>query len=336
MPIPGLPTPLVQGRRHLSGALRASSTETATESEISGLPRAGNLQGSASIAYGSCVLSSPMRDDGSTLPVRDIHPATGRGAATVHREATRGLRVSRAVINHTSPEHTGCQRAPRAGTSRSAPSSWSDTTRNTRRPPHLTDTASNWRWADTAKGYYCIASSSPAGSHLTIPRCRAVIGVCRSGSPRSRRHRLDDGARIDRARRHELREPRETHEVLRKIRAGARRKVPRPMLLDRPPWPARYAPTSRGGQCPWRSTPAIRAVQGGPGDRHTSWRISARRPNPRHCKWAMSSATTTSSRVKMVTDEDALHDKSDAAEPQMRINVGPPRRLARSSEQRLA
>ena len=212
---------------------------------------------------------SPLRDDGYDISdYRGVNPAYGsmRDFRRLVREAhERGLRIiTELVINHTSDQHPWFQKARRAqpGTTARDFYVWSGTDQKYKdaRIIFLDTEASNWTWDPVAKAYYWhrfyshqpdLNFDNPRVLEAVIDTMRFWFDIGVDGL------RLDADPLPDRARRHQLREPR--RRPMRSSASSARRSrkpIPTGCCWRKPTnGPRKPRPISaRATNATWRST----------------------------------------------------------------------------------
>lgn len=290
---------------------------------------------------------SPLKDDGYDIAkYRGIHPAYG-GMRDFRRLVRgchdRGIRViTELVINHTSDQHRWFQRARRAKPGSAARDFyvWSDTDRRYEDVRIIfTDTEkSNWTWDPVAGAYYWhrFYSHQPDLNFDNPRLLEEIIRVMRFW--------LDtgvDGLRLDAIPYLIEREGtncenlRETHDVIRKIRAELDGRYPDRMLLaEANQWPEDVsAYFGDGNEChmcfhfPLMPRIYMAIAQE---DRHPITDIMRQTPEiPENCQWAIFLRNHDELTLEMVTDRERDYLWSFyATDPRMRINLGIRRRLA--------
>jgi maltose alpha-D-glucosyltransferase/alpha-amylase len=291
---------------------------------------------------------SPLKDDGYDIAdYTRVHPDYGtlRDFRTFVREAhRRGLRViTELVINHTSDQHPWFVEAR---SSRKSPRRdwyvWSDTDQKyTEARIIFTDTeTSNWTWDQESSQYYWhrFFSHQPDLNFDNPQVVRAVMRVMRFW--------LDlgvDGLRLDAVPYLVEREGTngenlpETHDVLRRIRAGLdERYTGRMLLAEANQWPPDVLPyfgTPEAPECHMafhfplmpRIWIALRRE-----DRYPIVEIMGQTPDiPDESQWALFLRNHDELTLEMVTDEERDFMYTEyARDARMRINVGIRRRLA--------
>ncbi|MEZ5833469.1 MAG: maltose alpha-D-glucosyltransferase [Dongiaceae bacterium] len=290
---------------------------------------------------------SPLKDDGYDIAkYRGIHPAYGtmRDFRRLVRGChDRGIRViTELVINHTSDQHRWFQHARRSKPGSAARNFyvWSDTDRKYEDARIIfTDTEkSNWTWDPVAGAYYWhrFYSHQP---DLNFDNPRLLEEIVRV-----MRFWLDtgvDGLRLDAIPYLIEREGtncenlRETHEVIRKIRAEIDAKYPDRMLLaEANQWPEDVSSYfGEGNEChmcfhfPLMPRIYMAIAQE---DRHPITDIMRQTPEiPGNCQWAIFLRNHDELTLEMVTDRERDYLWSFyATDPRMRINLGIRRRLA--------
>src|SRR5688572_13241984 len=290
---------------------------------------------------------SPGKDDGYDIAdYRNIHPHYGtlQDFQTFIEEAhKRGLKViTELVVNHTSDQHPWFQRARRAppGSNERNYYVWSD-------DPHkyagtriiFTDTeSSNWAWDEVAQSHYWhrFFSHQPDLNYDNPEVRQAVIEVLRFW--------LDlgvDGLRLDAIPYLCEREGtnnenlRETHEVIKQIRAAIEERYPDRMLLgEANQWPEDVRDYfGEADEChmafhfPLMPRMYMAIAQE---DRHPIVEIMQQTPDiPESCQWAIFLRNHDELTLEMVTskERDYMYQMY-AADPRARINLGIRRRLA--------
>jgi maltose alpha-D-glucosyltransferase / alpha-amylase len=291
---------------------------------------------------------SPLKDDGYDIAsYTEVHPDYGtlRDFRMFVREAhRRGLRViTELVINHTSDQHPWFVEAR---SNRTNPKRdwyvWSDTDQKyTEARIIFTDTeTSNWTWDQESSQYYWhrFFSHQPDLNFDNPQVVRAVMRVMRFW--------LDlgvDGLRLDAVPYLVEREGTngenlpETHEVLRRIRAGLDERYDGRMLLaEANQWPPDVLPyfgTPEAPECHMafhfplmpRIWIALRRE-----DRYPIVEIMGQTPEiPDGSQWALFLRNHDELTLEMVTDEERDFMYTEyARDARMRINVGIRRRLA--------
>ena len=290
---------------------------------------------------------SPLRDDGYDIAdYRGINPSYGtmRDFRRLVKEAhARGLRViTELVINHTSDQHPWFQKSRYAKPGSAARDFyvWSDTDQKYTgtRIIFLDTEPSNWSWDPVAKAYYWhrFYSHQP-DLNFDNPRVlEAVLDVMR--------YWLDmgvDGLRLDAIPYLIEREGtncenlRETHEVIKKIRAALDAGYPDRMLLaEANQWPEETAQYfGDADEChmafhfPLMPRMYMALAQE---DRHPITDIMRQTPEiPERCQWAIFLRNHDELTLEMVTDKERDYLWTFYAnEPRARINLGIRRRLA--------
>jgi maltose alpha-D-glucosyltransferase/alpha-amylase len=290
---------------------------------------------------------SPFRDDGyDVADYRNVHPTYGTRQdfrALVREAHKRGLRIiTELVVNHTSDEHPWFQAARRApkGSSKRNFYVWSD-------DPHkyagtriiFTDTEkSNWTWDEVAQQYYWhrFFSHQPDLNFDNPSVRQAVI--------RTMRFWLDmgvDGFRLDAIPYLVEREGtsnenlRETHQVIKEIRASLDEKYTGKLLLaEANMWPEDVREYfGDGDEChmayhfPLMPRMFMAIAQE---DRHPIVDIMQQTPEiPEGCQWSIFLRNHDELTLEMVTskERDYMYDMF-AADKRSRINLGIRRRLA--------
>jgi len=290
---------------------------------------------------------SPLRDDGYDIAdYRNVHPSYGRMGdfrRFVKAAHERGLRViTELVINHTSDQHPWFQRARRA-----KPGSpwrdwyvWSDSDQKYQgtRIIFLDTEKSNWSWDPVAQAYYWhrFYSHQP---DLNFDNPRVVQEVMNL-----LHFWLDmgvDGLRLDAVPYLVEREGtnnenlRETHAILKQIRAEMDRSYPDRMLLaEANQWPEDTQEYfGQGDEChmafhfPLMPRMYMAIAQE---DRHPITDIMRQTPEiPDNCQWAIFLRNHDELTLEMVTDSERDYLWNFyAADRRMRINMGIRRRLA--------
>ncbi|MGV7029970.1 maltose alpha-D-glucosyltransferase [Methylobacterium symbioticum] len=290
---------------------------------------------------------SPLRDDGYDIAdYRDINPSYGTMEdfkAFVEAAHARGLRViTELVINHTSDQHPWFQRAREAppGSPERNFYVWSDTDEpySDTRIIFLDTEVSNWTWDPVAKQYFWhrFYSHQPDLNFDNPAVLEAVIEVMR--------YWLDmgvDGLRLDAIPYLIERDGtncenlKETHDVIKAIRAALDASYPDRMLLaEANQWPEETAQYfGDGDECHMafhfplmpRMYMAIARE-----DRHPITDIMRQTPEiPEGCQWAIFLRNHDELTLEMVTAEERDYLWSFyAAERRARINLGIRRRLA--------
>jgi maltose alpha-D-glucosyltransferase / alpha-amylase len=290
---------------------------------------------------------SPLRDDGYDIAdYRGINPSFGtmRDFRRLVKEAhARGLRViTELVINHTSDQHPWFQksRCAKPGSAARDFYVWSDTDQKYTgtRIIFLDTEPSNWSWDPVAKAYYWhrFYSHQP-DLNFDNPRVlEAVLDVMR--------YWLDmgvDGLRLDAIPYLIEREGtncenlRETHDVIKKIRAALDAGYPDRMLLaEANQWPEETAQYfGDADEChmafhfPLMPRMYMALAQE---DRHPVTDIMRQTPEiPERCQWAIFLRNHDELTLEMVTDRERDYLWTFYAnEPRARINLGIRRRLA--------
>ncbi|HTN29066.1 MAG TPA: maltose alpha-D-glucosyltransferase [Burkholderiales bacterium] len=290
---------------------------------------------------------SPLRDDGYDIAnYRNIHPQYGSREdfrAFVQEAHRRNLRViTELVVNHTSDQHPWFQSARRAppGSRKRAWYVWSDDDKRYAGTRIIfTDTEkSNWTWDPEAKQYYWhrFFSHQPDLNFDNPSVLKAVF--------RNMRLWLDmgvDGFRLDAIPYLIEREGtsnenlRETHEVIKKIRALVDARYPNKLLLaEANMWPEDVREYfGDGDEChmayhfPLMPRMYMAMAQE---DRHPVVEIMYQTPEiPDACQWAIFLRNHDELTLEMVTDSERDYMYSMyAADPRARINLGIRRRLA--------
>ena len=290
---------------------------------------------------------SPLRDDGYDIAdYREVNPSYGTMEdfkAFVEAAHERGLRViTELVINHTSDQHPWFQRAREAppGSPERNFYVWSDTDEpySDTRIIFLDTEVSNWTWDPVAKQYFWhrFYSHQPDLNFDNPAVLEAVIEVMR--------YWLDmgvDGLRLDAIPYLIERDGtncenlKETHDVIKKIRAALDASYPDRMLLaEANQWPEETAQYfGDGDECHMafhfplmpRMYMAIARE-----DRHPITDIMRQTPEiPEGCQWAIFLRNHDELTLEMVTAEERDYLWSFyAAERRARINLGIRRRLA--------
>jgi maltose alpha-D-glucosyltransferase/alpha-amylase len=292
---------------------------------------------------------SPLRDDGYDISdYTSVHPAYGTLAdfKLFLREAhARGLRViTELVVNHTSDQHPWFQRARRAkpGSPHRDFYVWSDTVDRYRdaRIIFKDFETSNWTWDERAQAYYWhrFYSHQPDLNYDNPAVLKAVIRVMDFW--------LDlgvDGLRLDAVPYLVEREGtscenlRETHRVLKRLRAHVDQKYEARMLLaEANQWPEDavvYFGQDGGDECHMafhfplmpRMFMALRME-----DRYPIIDILSQTPPiPDGAQWAIFLRNHDELTLEMVTDEERDYMyRVYAEDTQARINLGIRRRLA--------
>jgi maltose alpha-D-glucosyltransferase/alpha-amylase len=291
---------------------------------------------------------SPLKDDGYDIAdYTRVHPDYGtlRDFRTFVREAhRRGLRViTELVINHTSDQHPWFVEArSNRKNARRDWYVWSDTDQKyTEARIIFTDTeTSNWTWDQESSQYYWhrFFSHQPDLNFDNPQVVRAVMRVMRFW--------LDlgvDGLRLDAVPYLVEREGTngenlpETHDVLRRIRAGLdERYTGRMLLAEANQWPPDVLPyfgTPEAPECHMafhfplmpRIWIALRRE-----DRYPIVEIMGQTPDiPDESQWALFLRNHDELTLEMVTDEERDFMYTEyARDARMRINVGIRRRLA--------
>jgi len=290
---------------------------------------------------------SPFRDDGyDVADYHNVHPAYGtrQDFRTFVREAhRRNLRiVTELVVNHTSDQHPWFQAARRAprGSAKRDYYVWSDdATRYAGTRIIFTDTEkSNWAWDEVAQQYYWhrFFSHQP-DLNFDNPRVRQAVF-------RTMRFWLDmgvDGFRLDAVPYLIEREGtgnenlRETHEVIRELRARLDARYPSRLLLaEANMWPEDVREYfGDGDEChmayhfPLMPRMYMAIAQE---DRHPIVEILQQTPDiPESCQWSIFLRNHDELTLEMVTsrERDYMY-RMYAADKRARINLGIRRRLA--------
>jgi maltose alpha-D-glucosyltransferase/alpha-amylase len=290
---------------------------------------------------------SPFRDDGYDVSdYHNVHPAYGTRQdfrALVREAHKRGLRIiTELVVNHTSDQHPWFQAARRApkGSAKRDFYVWSDDTNKYAGTRIIfTDTEkSNWTWDEEAKQYYWhrFFSHQP-DLNFDNPHVReAVI--------RTMRFWLDmgvDGFRLDAIPYLIERDGtsnenlRETHEVIKEIRARLDEKYTGKLLLaEANMWPEDVREYfGDGDEChmayhfPLMPRMFMAIAQE---DRHPIVEIMQQTPDiPENCQWSIFLRNHDELTLEMVTskERDYMYNMF-AADKRARINLGIRRRLA--------
>ncbi len=290
---------------------------------------------------------SPFRDDGYDVSdYHNINPAYGTRQdfrALVREAHKRGLRViTELVVNHTSDQHPWFQAARRApkGSDKRNFYVWSDDPNKYAGTRIIfTDTEkSNWTWDEVAQQYFWhrFFSHQP-DLNFDNPRVRqAVI--------RTMRFWLDmgvDGFRLDAIPYLIERDGtsnenlRETHEVIKEIRANLDSKYTGKLLLaEANMWPEDVREYfGDGDEChmayhfPLMPRMFMAIAQE---DRHPVVEIMQQTPDiPENCQWSIFLRNHDELTLEMVTskERDYMYDMY-AADKRSRINLGIRRRLA--------
>jgi maltose alpha-D-glucosyltransferase/alpha-amylase len=290
---------------------------------------------------------SPFRDDGyDVADYHNVHPAYGtrqdfRGfVREAHR---RGLRIiTELVVNHTSDQHPWFQAARRAprGSAKRDYYVWSDDpNRYAGTRIIFTDSEqSNWAWDEVAQQYYWhrFFSHQP-DLNFDNPRVRQAVF-------RTMRFWLDmgvDGFRLDAIPYLIEREGtanenlRETHQVIKEIRARLDSKYPgRLLLAEANMWPEDVREYfGDGDEChmayhfPLMPRMYMAIAQE---DRHPIVEILQQTPDiPECCQWSIFLRNHDELTLEMVTsrERDYMY-RMYAADRRARINLGIRRRLA--------
>ncbi len=290
---------------------------------------------------------SPFRDDGyDVADYHNVHPAYGtrQDFRTFVREAhRRNLRIiTELVVNHTSDQHPWFQAARRAprGSAKRDYYVWSDdANRYAGTRIIFTDSeTSNWAWDDVARQYYWhrFFSHQP-DLNFDNPRVRQAVF-------RTMRFWLDmgvDGFRLDAVPYLIEREGtgnenlRETHEVIREIRARLDEQYPgRLLLAEANMWPEDVREYfGDGDEChmayhfPLMPRMYMAIAQE---DRHPIVEILQQTPDiPESCQWSIFLRNHDELTLEMVTsrERDYMY-RMYAADKRARINLGIRRRLA--------
>jgi maltose alpha-D-glucosyltransferase / alpha-amylase len=290
---------------------------------------------------------SPQKDDGYDIAdYHNIHPAYGTRADFRHfvREAhRRGLRViTELVVNHTSDQHPWFQAARKAppGSAKRNFYVWSDTPDRYKGVRIIfTDTEqSNWAWDPVAKQYYWhrFFSHQPDLNFDNPHVERAII--------RTMQFWLDqgvDGLRLDAVPYLIEREGtscenvRETHEVVRRMRAALDAHYPDRMLLaEANMWPEDVRDYFADGDAchmafhfPLMPRMYMAIAQE---DRYPIVEILQQTPDiPDSCQWAIFLRNHDELTLEMVTskERDYMY-RAYAADDRARLNLGIRRRLA--------
>jgi len=290
---------------------------------------------------------SPLRDDGyDVADYRGVHPNYGTlddfraFVAEAHR---RGLRViTELVVNHTSDQHPwfrAARKAPKGSPERDFYVWSDDPKRYSGTRIIFTDTEkSNWTWDEVAGQYFWhrFFSHQP-DLNFDNPAVRdAVVGVMEFW--------LDmgvDGFRLDAIPYLIERDGtsnenlRETHEVIKEIRARLDAKYPgRLLLAEANMWPEDVREYfGDGDEChmayhfPLMPRMYMAIAQE---DRHPVVEILAQTPDiPDNCQWAIFLRNHDELTLEMVTSRERDYMYSMyASDPRARINLGIRRRLA--------
>ena len=290
---------------------------------------------------------SPFRDDGyDVADYHNVHPAYGtrQDFRTFVREAhRRNLRIiTELVVNHTSDQHPWFQAARRAprGSAKRDYYVWSDdANRYAGTRIIFTDTEkSNWAWDEVAQQYYWhrFFSHQP-DLNFDNPRVRQAVF-------RTMRFWLDmgvDGFRLDAVPYLIEREGtgnenlRETHEVIRELRARLDARYPNRLLLaEANMWPEDVREYfGDGDEChmayhfPLMPRMYMAIAQE---DRHPIVEILQQTPEiPESCQWSIFLRNHDELTLEMVTsrERDYMY-RMYAADKRARINLGIRRRLA--------
>ncbi|HSB24808.1 MAG TPA: maltose alpha-D-glucosyltransferase, partial [Burkholderiaceae bacterium] len=290
---------------------------------------------------------SPLRDDGyDVADYEDVHPSYGTledFKAFVVEAHRRGLRViTELVVNHTSDQHPWFQRARKA--SKGSPERdfyvWSDDpSRYAGTRIIFTDTEkSNWTFDDVAGQYYWhrffshqpdLNFDNPAVREAVFNAMEFWLAAGVDG------FRLDaipylierDGTSNENLR--------ETHDVIKELRARLDAKYPGRMLLaEANMWPEDVREYfGDGDEChmayhfPLMPRMYMAIAQE---DRHPVVEILAQTPEiPPNCQWAVFLRNHDELTLEMVTskERDYMY-KMYAADKRARINLGIRRRLA--------
>jgi maltose alpha-D-glucosyltransferase/alpha-amylase len=290
---------------------------------------------------------SPRRDDGYDISdYRHVHPEYGNMADVrrfIHEAHRRDIRVIiELVINHTSDQHPWFQRARAAKPGSAARNYyvWSDTDQKYAgtRIIFVDTEKSNWTWDDTAKSFYWhrFFSHQPDLNFDNPKVLREVLNIMRFW--------LDlgvDGLRLDAVPYLIERDGtnnenlRETHDVLKKIRASLDEHAPGRMLLaEANQWPEdaqQYF--GQGDEChmsfhfPLMPRMYMAIAQE---DRFPITDIMRQTPEiPETCQWAIFLRNHDELTLEMVTDSERDYLwNTYAADRRARINLGIRRRLA--------
>ena len=290
---------------------------------------------------------SPFRDDGYDVSdYHNVHPAYGTRADVRHlvREAhRRDLRViTELVVNHTSDQHPWFQaarRAPRGSTSATSTSGATTRTSTAARasssPTPRSRTGPGTRWRSSTTG--TASSSHQPDLNFDNPRVRKAVF-------RTMSFWLDmgvDGFRLDAIPYLIERDGtsnenlRETHEVIKEIRARLDAKYTNRLLLaEANMWPEDVREYfGDGDEChmayhfPLMPRMYMAIAQE---DRHPVVEILQQTPEiPPTCQWAMFLRNHDELTLEMVTskERDYMY-RMYAADPRARINLGIRRRLA--------
>ena len=290
---------------------------------------------------------SPQRDDGyDVADYEDVHPSYGTLAdfrAFVEEAHRRGLRViTELVVNHTSDRHPWFQRARLApkGSPERAFYVWSD-------DPKLysgtriifTDTEkSNWTWDDEARQYYWhrFFSHQPDLNFDNPAVLEAVLATMEfwleTGVDGFRLDAIPYLIERDGTSNENLRE---THDVIKAIRARIEEKHPGKLLLaEANMWPEDVREYfGDGDECqmayhfPLMPRMYMAIAQE---DRHPVVEILAQTPEiPPNCQWAVFLRNHDELTLEMVTSKERDYMYSMyAADSRARINLGIRRRLA--------
>jgi maltose alpha-D-glucosyltransferase/alpha-amylase len=290
---------------------------------------------------------SPLRDDGYDIAwYQGIHPSYGTLAdfrTFVEEAHRRGLQVlTELVVNHTSDEHPWFRAARRMppGSPQRDFYVWSDTKQRYEDARIIfTDTeTSNWTWDPSAGAYYWhrFFHHQPDLNYDNPAVIDAVLRVMTFWFDMG-----VDGMRLDAVPYLIEREGticenlRETHAILRRIRAEVDARYPDRMLLaEANQWPPDVRPYfGDGDECQmafhFPLMPRIfMAVE--QEDRHPITEILSQTPDiPDNCQWALFLRNHDELTLEMVTDEERDYMyRAYAADPRMRLNLGIRRRLA--------
>ncbi|MGD9805692.1 MAG: maltose alpha-D-glucosyltransferase [Hyphomicrobiaceae bacterium] len=290
---------------------------------------------------------SPLRDDGYDIAdYLDINASYGdldQFKAFLDEAHRRGIRViTELVINHTSDQHPWFQAARNAppGSRERDFYVWSDTDQRYQdtRIIFLDTEKSNWTWDDTANAYFWhrFYSHQP---DLNFDNPEVFDEVIKA-----LRHWLDmgvDGLRLDAVPYLCEREGtnnenlRETHDVLKRIRAEVDRYYPDRMLLaEANQWPEDTRPYfGNGEEChmafhfPLMPRMYMALAQE---DRYPITDILRQTPEiPSGCQWALFLRNHDELTLEMVTEDERDYLwHTYASDPRARINLGIRRRLA--------
>jgi maltose alpha-D-glucosyltransferase/alpha-amylase len=290
---------------------------------------------------------SPGKDDGYDIAdYHNIHPQYGtrRDFREFVREAHRlGLRViTELVINHTSDAHPWFQAARRAppGSAKRNYYVWSDSPDRyggTRIIFRDTET-SNWTWDPVAKGYYWhrFFNHQPDLNFDNPHVVRAVLHIMEFWLEQG-----VDGLRLDAIPYLVERDGtsnenlRETHEIIKQIRAGLdEHYTDRMLLAEANQWPEDVRDYfGNGDEChmayhfPLMPRMYMAIAQE---DRHPIVEILEQTPDiPDSCQWAIFLRNHDELTLEMVTskERDYMYQMY-AADPRARLNLGIRRRLA--------